>query len=204
MSTKGCLSTILTAFTRSFYGKNVSVSHKTRYICDLSFILRLEMEIKEKRVAVVTYVLKGDDGQVIQAAEKDNPFAFIHGVGQVLPAFDSALLGKVAGDLYAFSLSAEDGYGEYDLSRIESLDPQIFVEAPAEYIVIGATLPMEFNGHTVFGTITEIRPDAVVMDFNHPLAGKNLHFSGEVIEVRDASAEELSHGHVHGPGGHHH
>lgn len=162
------------------------------------------MEIQEKRVAVITYMLKGDDGSVIQEATKENPFAFIHGIGQVLPAFDAALLGKVQGDGYSFSLEAEQGYGNYDESRVEELDPQIFAEAPAEYIVVGATLPMEFNGHTVFGTITEIRNDAVVMDFNHPLAGKNLHFSGMVLEVRDASAEELSHGHVHGEGGHHH
>ncbi|MBL0017493.1 MAG: FKBP-type peptidyl-prolyl cis-trans isomerase [Bacteroidetes bacterium] len=162
------------------------------------------MKIQENRVAVVTYLLKGDDGLVIQEATTENPFAFIHGTGQVLPAFDTALLGKVAGDLYEFRLTSDEGYGHYDDSRIEELDPQIFAEAPAEYIVVGATLPMEFNGHTVFGTITEIRPDAVVMDFNHPLAGKSLNFSGIVIEVRDASAEELAHGHVHGPGGHHH
>jgi FKBP-type peptidyl-prolyl cis-trans isomerase SlyD len=162
------------------------------------------MEIQEKRVAVVTYLLKGDDGQVIQEATRENPFAFIHGLGQVLPAFDAALKGKIAGDTYEFRISADEGYGQYDDSRIEDLDPEIFAGAPPEYIVVGATLPMEFNGHTVFGTITEIRPDAVVMDFNHPLAGKNLHFSGIVIEVRDASPEELAHGHVHGPGGHHH
>lgn len=162
------------------------------------------MEIQEKTVAVVTYLLKGDDGVLIQEATRENPFAFIHGLGQVLPAFDAALQGKVAGDLYEFRLTAEEGYGEYDDSRVEELDPQIFAEAPPEYIVLGATLPMEFNGHTVFGTITEIRTDAVVMDFNHPLAGKNLHFSGVVIEVRNASEEELSHGHVHGEGGHHH
>lgn len=164
----------------------------------------IEMKIQENRVAVITYLLKGDDGSVIQEATKENPFAFITGIGQVLPAFDAALNGKGAGDSYAFQLSAEEGYGVYDDSRMEEIDPQVFAEAPAEYIVVGATLPMEFNGHTVFGTITAIRPDAVVMDFNHPLAGKNLHFSGVVIEVRDATAEELSHGHVHGPGGHHH
>lgn len=162
------------------------------------------MEIKEKMVAVITYALKGDDGSLIQEATTENPFAFIHGIGQVLPAFDSALLGKVVGDSYAFRLSAAEGYGEYDDSRIEELDPAIFAEAPREYIVIGSTLPMEFNGHTVFGTITEIRPDAVVMDFNHPLAGKSLNFSGAVLEVRPATEEELAHGHVHGPGGHHH
>lgn len=162
------------------------------------------MEIQEKRVAVITYTLKGDDGNVIQEATHENPFAFIHGIGQVLPAFDTALIGKLVGDSYSFQLTAEEGYGNYDDTRVEELDAAIFADAPAEYIVVGATLPMEFNGHTVFGTITEIKPQVVVMDFNHPLAGKNLHFSGEVLEVRAATAEELAHGHVHGPGGHHH
>lgn len=162
------------------------------------------MEIQEKRVAVITYELKGDDGNVIQTATEESPFAFIHGIGQVLPAFDQALLGKKMGDKYGFSLQAADAYGEYDPEQVESLDKTIFANAPAEYMRIGATLPMEYNGHTVFGTITEITPDAVMMDFNHPLAGKNLHFSGIVLEVRDATSEELAHGHVHGPGGHHH
>ena len=162
------------------------------------------MEIQEKKVAVVTYTLKGDDGAIIQEATTEKPFAFIHGIGQVLPAFDAALLGQVAGHKYQFDLDAEQGYGQYDDSRKENLDPAIFAEAPKEYIVKGATLPMEFNGQTVFGTIAEIKEDAIVMDFNHPLAGKNLHFSGEVLEVREATTEELEHGHVHGPGGHEH
>jgi FKBP-type peptidyl-prolyl cis-trans isomerase SlyD len=169
--------------------------------CHLS---HLKMEIQGKKVAVVTYILKDEDGSVLQEATKENPFAFIQGMGQVLPAFDAAIETKSAGDDYEFRIGAEEGYGEYDEGRIEDLDPRIFAEAPKEYIVVGANLPMEFNGHTVFGTITEIRQDAVVMDFNHPLAGKNLHFSGMVLEVRDATPEELAHGHVHGPGGHHH
>jgi FKBP-type peptidyl-prolyl cis-trans isomerase SlyD len=163
------------------------------------------MEIREQRVAVITYVLKGDDGQVIQAATEESPFAFIHGIGQVLPAFDEALLGKKMGDNYAFSLQAADAYGEYNPDQIETLDRGIFEGAPAEYMRVGATLPMEYNGHTVFGTITEITNEAVKMDFNHPLAGKNLHFAGIVLDVREATEVELAHGHVHdGPGGHQH
>lgn len=162
------------------------------------------MEIKEKNVAVVTYILKGDDGNVIQEATEENPFGFIHGTGQVLPAFDEELLGKKKGDTYAFSLEAKDAYGEYDANRKEQLDRKVFAEAPPEYMQIGSTLPMEFNGNTVFGTIIEITDEKVSMDFNHPLAGKNLAFSGTVIDVREATTEELAHGHVHGPGGHQH
>lgn len=162
------------------------------------------MEIKEKRVAVITYTLKDDEGQVIQEATEDSPFAFIHGIGQVLPAFDAALEGKRLGDQYGFSLTAAEGYGEYDADQIQSLDKSIFAEAPAEFMQIGATVPMQYDGHHIYGVITEIGDDTITMDFNHPLAGKNLHFSGIVLEVREASPEEIQHGHVHGKGGHHH
>lgn len=162
------------------------------------------MEIQEKRVATVTYTLKGDDGNIIQEATPEQPFAFIHGIGQVLPAFDSELLGKVKGDNYAFSLDSKDAYGPYDDNRIEKLDRAIFAEAPAEYMKVGVSLPMEFNGQTIFGAITALDDKEVTMDFNHPLAGKNLHFSGEVLEVREATDEEIAHGHAHGPGGQQH
>ncbi|MEM7036356.1 MAG: peptidylprolyl isomerase, partial [Bacteroidota bacterium] len=155
-----------------------------------------------KRVAIITYVLtNADTKEMIQVADEENPFAFIHGIGQVLPAFDANLEGKVKGDEYTFSLEAKDAYGEYNPQNIESLDLKIFAEAPPEYIQPGRTLPMEYNGNTVFGTITEVTDKEVKMDFNHPLAGKNLNFTGKVIEVREATEEELAHGHVHGPGG---
>ncbi|MEM0999837.1 MAG: peptidylprolyl isomerase [Bacteroidota bacterium] len=159
------------------------------------------MEIKKNHVAVITYVLKDADGELIQETSKEEPFAFIHGTGQVLPAFDTNLAGKVAGDTFEFGLEVQDAYGDYDPSRIEQLDAKIFAEAPPEYIKVGVSLPMEYNGHTVFGTIVEITDEAIKMDFNHPLAGKGLHFSGEVLDVRPATQEELAHGHAHGTGG---
>ncbi|HHG86261.1 MAG TPA: peptidylprolyl isomerase [Bacteroidetes bacterium] len=162
------------------------------------------MKIEEQCVASVTYTLKGDDGNIIQEATSEKPFAFIHGIGQVLPAFDTELLGKTKGEKYEFSLKSEDAYGPYDPQRMEKLDRSIFAEAPPEYIQKGASLPMELNGHTIFGVIVELDDQHITMDFNHPLAGQNLHFSGEIIEVRSATDEEIAHGHVHGPGGHEH
>lgn len=162
------------------------------------------MKIQKNHVAVITYILKEKDGDVIQETTPESPFAFIHGVGQVLPAFDTELEGKVAGDTFEFHLDADDAYGQYDGERIEELNAEVFAEAPAEYMKVGTSLPMEFNGHTVFGTIMEITDKVVKMDFNHPLAGKNLHFTGNILEVRVAEEEELAHGHVHGTGGHQH
>src|SRR5262245_27173340 len=126
------------------------------------------MEIKQKMVAVITYTLKDDDGTVIQAATEESPFAFIHGVGQVLPAFDAALLGKKMGDNYAFRLTAEEGYGVYNPEHVQELDAAIFEGAPAEYMYVGSTLPMDLGGQTVYGTISSITAEVVTMDFNHP------------------------------------
>jgi FKBP-type peptidyl-prolyl cis-trans isomerase SlyD len=162
------------------------------------------MQIQKDRVAVITYVLKDAEGELIQETTKEQPFAFIHESGQVLPAFDTNLAGKTAGDNFEFHLSSENAYGSYDPGRLQELPAQIFAEAPQEYMKVGVSLPMEVEGHTVFGTITEITDQTVKMDFNHPLAGKDLHFAGEILEVRDATKEELAHGHAHGPGGHQH
>ena len=155
-------------------------------------------------MAVITYTLKDDSGVVLQEATEDSPFAFIAGVGQVLPAFDSNLAGKRLGDSYEFHLSATDAYGEYDPEQVQGLDKAIFAGAPDELMQLGSTVPMQYDGHHVYGVITEISADTVTMDFNHPLAGKNLHFSGIVLEVREQTPEEIAHGHLHGPGGHHH
>lgn len=180
--------------------------HLTYLLCSFAASLShtYTMEIKEKMVAVITYTLKDDSGEVIQKATEETPFAFIHGVGQVLPAFDANLKGKRLGDAYEFNLLAGEAYGEYDPEQVQALDKAVFAGAPDEMMRVGETIPMQYDGHHVYGVITEINPETVTLDFNHPLAGKNLNFSGIVLEVREATAEEMAHGHVHGRGGHHH
>lgn len=169
------------------------------------------MEIQEKNVVTLTYTLVLDSGEVVDKATEEKPFAFIHGIGMTLPAFDSALKGKKLGDKFEFSLTPEEGYGVYNEGMIQNLDKAIFAEAPEGTLVLGKTLPMQVGDpnnpqgvQTVFGTIAEITDTKVKMDFNHPLAGKGLNFSGIILEVREATKSELDHGHVHGPGGHQH
>ncbi len=169
------------------------------------------MIVQEKHVVTLTYDLKTDNGDLVDQATSESPFAFIHGIGTTLPAFDAGLMGKSAGDTFEFSIDSENGYGEYDKQKIQDLDRNIFADAPEGTLVEGNTLPMQYNdpgnpsgAQTIFGTIAELTETAVKMDFNHPLAGQNLNFSGTIIEVREATNSELDHGHAHGPGGHEH
>ena len=168
------------------------------------------MTIEKNKVVVLTYRLSVG-GELIQETSKDEPFAFIHGIGQTLPAFDGHLENKGQGDAFEFTLTPETGYGAYNPQLIQDVATAAFEGAPEGTLTIGNTLPMQLmdernpgQSQTVFGTITEMNEEIVKMDFNHPLAGKTLDFSGEILEVRDATPTELEHGHVHGPGGHEH
>lgn len=169
------------------------------------------MTVQEKHVVTLTYNLKTDSGDLVDQATQESPFAFIHGIGTTLAAFDAGLLGKAAGDSFEFSIDSENGYGEYDAQKVQELDRGIFAEAPEGTLVKGNTLPMQYNDpsnpagiQTIYGTIAELKEEVVVMDFNHPLAGQNLNFTGTILEVREATNVELEHGHAHGPGGHEH
>ena len=163
------------------------------------------MQISNNAVVLLQYELRIASGEVVDAADEANPFAFIHGLGQTLPAFDEKLTGMSVGDEFSFQLSSEDAYGQANEADIVTIPKEMFGEMPEEELVIGAELPMQDGeGHQFYGTVKEIQPQFVVMDFNHPLVGQNLDFSGKVLAVRAATAEELDHGHAHGEGGHHH
>lgn len=163
------------------------------------------MKIGKHKVVSLTYELKLNDanGEMIQKVDKDRPFVYLFGVGGLLPLFEKNLEGKVEGDKFAFGLTADEGYGSISDEAIISLDKSIFeVEGKIdeEMLKIGNIIPMQNDqGQPLNGKVLEVKEDKVIMDFNHPLAGQNLHFSGEILEVRDASQEEISHGHAHGP-----
>ena len=165
------------------------------------------MQITPEKVVSVTYTLTLNNGAIAHEADQQRPILCIQGVGQTLPAFDDALHGLTAGDVFNFSLTAEQAYGMPNDSWIVEIPKNIFEgpEVPSDILELGAILPMQDqDGNPMDGKIVEIGDTVVKMDFNHPLAGEGLNFSGKIIEVRDASAEELDHGHVHGPGGHQH
>ena len=160
--------------------------------------------IAPNKVVSLSYTLMLNSGELADEATADQPLVFIHGIGQTLPAFDDQLDGLSVGDTLSFTLSAEDGYGESSANYVVEIPKNIFEgpDVPDDILEIGATLPMQDqDGNPMDGVVLEIGDDTVTMDFNHPLAGEALGFSGTVLDIREATQEELDHGHVHGEGG---
>lgn len=168
------------------------------------------MQITKNTVVSLSYVLKRDNakGEIIEETRAGDPLVFLYGNGQMLPKFEDHLSTLKTGDVFEFTLASADAYGEMDQDAIIDLEKSIFMidgKTDDELLAIGNVIPMrDDQGHTLQGTVVSVSDDSVRMDFNHPMAGNTLHFTGKVIDVREASAEELSHGHVHGAGGHHH
>jgi FKBP-type peptidyl-prolyl cis-trans isomerase SlyD len=165
------------------------------------------LPVAPNHVVSISYTLSLADGEVADFAEADAPLVFIHGIGQTLDAFDARLEGLNVGDGFSFKLPAEEGYGMHTDEWIVELPKSVFGgdDVPADLLQLGAMLPMQDqDGNPMDGEVIEFGAATVKMDFNHPLAGEALHFTGTILAVREATAEELDHGHVHGEGGHHH
>ena len=169
------------------------------------------MEITKNRMVTLTYDLRLDDqnGDMIEQATADRPLRFIYGAGQMLPKFESQLAGMKSGQSFEINLTKYDAYGEINDDAIVELPLQVFSvdgNFDEEMVKIGNTVPMMTgDGQRLNGIVLEVSDQAVKMDFNHPLAGEDLHFQGEVLEVREATDEEIaalfSHGCGCGSGG---
>lgn len=168
------------------------------------------MIIEKNKVVSLLYELRigNETGELVEKVDPAEPFAFLFGAGGLLPEFESNLKGKKRGDKFAFGIKSENAYGQFSFEAIVDIPKNAFMvngELATEMLQIGKVIPMrDEQGHALQGKVIGVEVDTVKMDFNHPMAGKDLHFTGEIVEVRNASADELSHGHVHGPGGHHH
>ena len=160
------------------------------------------MSIKQDSVVTMHYTLRDDDGQVIDSSTSGAPLSYLHGHGNLIPGLERQLQGKSAGDKLTVKVPPADGYGEYDGQLVQQVPRKALKSI--KNITVGMRLQAkgQHGSHAV--TVTEVAEDAVTLDANHPLAGKNLNFEVEITGVREATAEELSHGHVHGAGGHHH
>lgn len=168
------------------------------------------MKIAKNTVVSMTYTLTevDENGTMIQEVEKDKPFVFLYGSGFLLPKFEENIMGLEAGANYSFPLASDAAYGPNREDALLELDKKIFEidgKIDENILFVGNDIPMQNNdGQTVMGKVMEISDDKVKMDFNHPLAGIDLFFKGEIINVREATAEEIEHGHVHDPEGHDH
>lgn len=161
------------------------------------------MEITKDTVVTIDYRLHLGDGKYIEESDHDDPLVYLHGYEEIVPGLEKALDGKKAGDQVKATVSPEDGYGEYDPDAVEEVPREEF-PSDLELEAGGVVTATDEEGDEVEFTVKELKEKTVVVDFNHSLAGKTLHFEVTVREVRKATAEELEHGHAHGPDDHDH
>ena len=160
------------------------------------------MTIQENKVVSLVYQLRVDDkeGDIVETVEKEKPFVFLYGAGNLLPKFEEELSGLKTGDTFEFKIGADSAYGEASEEAILDLPRHIFEvdgKIDEEVIKVGNVVPMQDkDGNKFNGIILEMKDDAIKVDFNHPLAGDDLFFQGEVMEVRDANEDELKQGFV--------
>jgi FKBP-type peptidyl-prolyl cis-trans isomerase SlyD len=160
------------------------------------------MKISKDRVIALEYRLHLGDGKVVDQSEPGQPLSYMHGRGQIVPGLEGALEGMGIGEAKQVVVPPAQGYGEHDARGLQEV-PRTMFPANAE-LKPGMRLAAQTDGGEVIPIgIHEVKGDTVIVDLNHPLAGKTLHFDVTVRGVRDATAEELAHGHAHGPGGAH-
>lgn len=172
------------------------------------------MKIEKNRVVSLSYNLhvpesEGNGEELVEQTSPENPFVFLLGGGNLLEAFENNLIGKTTGEGFDFIIPAANAYGEYDADKLAEIPIEAF-QGPdgsidEEMVQPGNELPMVDNdGNRLLGIVDEVTPEFVRMDFNHPLSGNDLHFTGIILNVREATHDEIAHGHVHGPHGHQH
>lgn len=156
------------------------------------------MQITKNTVASIHYTLRDGDGNILDTSSGREPLTYLQGAGNLIAGMEEGLEGKQKGDKFKLKIAPEKGYGEKDDSLVQKVPRSAFGNQNIE-----KGMKFQTNqGHVV--TVTETGLESITVDANHPLAGVELHFDVEVTEVRNATSEEISHGHVHGPGGHHH
>lgn len=161
------------------------------------------MNIENDKVVSFSYQLLDVDGNVLEACDADHPELYLHGHNNTMPAIEAALLGKQAGDSISVTLAPAEGYGERDESRIARVPIKHLINPPKK-LRPGALVNINTEGGATPATVLKVGKFNVDLDINHPLAGQTVTFNINIIDVRDASEEEVAHGHAHGPGGHHH
>jgi len=160
------------------------------------------MQIANDKVVTINYTLRNDNKDILDSAQEGD-FAYLHGAQNIIPGLEKALDGKKIDDELTVSVPPEEGYGERNPDMTQVVPKEMF-GADGEIEVGQQFHAASPDGQEIVVTVVGVDDENITVDGNHPLAGITLHFEVKVIEVRDASAEELEHGHVHGPGGHHH
>ncbi|MDG1580175.1 peptidylprolyl isomerase [Pseudomonas sp. GOM6] len=161
------------------------------------------MQIAANKAVSIDYTLTNDAGEVIDSSAGGAPLVYLHGAGNIIVGLEKALVGKQVGDEVTVAIEPGEAYGEYSAELVATLNRSMF--EGVDQLEVG----MQFHASGPDGgmqivTIRDIDGDDVIVDGNHPLAGQRLNFQVKIVNVREASAEEVAHGHIHGEGGHHH
>ena len=161
------------------------------------------MQIKNNTAVSIHYTLTNDAGEVIDSSiESGEPLAYLHGTGSIISGLENALHGRNTGDKLNAHIPASDAYGLVFEDRVQVVSREMF--DGIDNIEVGMQFHADVSEGPGIVTVVAVDAENVTIDGNHPLAGMPLHFDIEVVDVRDASAEEIEHGHIHGAGGHHH
>lgn len=159
------------------------------------------MQVSNHKVVSIHYTLTNNDGKVLDSSAGHAPLSYIQGLGHLIPGMEEGLEGKVKGDKFTLNVAPEKGYGLRNEEMVQQVPLSAF---GGQDVKPGMEFEAGSEEQRFLVTITEVGPETVTVDGNHPLAGVQLNFDIEVMDVREATGEELSHGHVHGPGGHQH
>jgi len=159
------------------------------------------MQVTDNTAVSFHYTLTNNGGEQLDSSIGGEPLLYLHGAGNIIPGLEAALTGKRVGDKLSVTIPPEQAYGVLDENMTQLVSKKMFEGMDIE-------IGMQFHADVSYGsgviTITEINGDDVTIDGNHPLAGETLHFDVEVVDVREATADELAHGHIHGAGCDHH
>jgi len=167
------------------------------------YISGANMKVGKDKVVLMHYTLKNDAGDVIDSSDGADPLPFLQGHGNIIPGLESALEGSKVGDKLEVSIKPEEGYGVRIKDAIQEI-PSSALKGVDEVKVGMQLQSQDQDGNSFLVNVTKIEDDKITVDANHPLAGETLHFSVSIESIRKAEAEELSHGHVHTDGNHHH
>lgn len=160
------------------------------------------MKIEGNKVVSIDYTLKDDDGNIVDTSDGAEPLVYLHGASNIIPGLESELVGKAVGEELSVRVPPEQGYGVRDDAKKQAVPKAMFgdeeIKVGAQYHAAGP------DGQHLTVTVIDVGDEEITVDANHPLAGFHLNFDVKVVDIREATQEEIDHGHVHGPGGHNH
>ncbi|RLD27754.1 MAG: peptidylprolyl isomerase [Bacteroidetes bacterium] len=160
------------------------------------------MKIEKDKVVLMHYTLTDNEGDIIGSTKDDVPMAYMQGKGNIIPGLEVEMEGRNEGDKFKVHLPAENAYGKHNPELLHVVDRSVF--QGEDEIVIGLRVNVQTSNGDSIANVSAFDDKTITLDLNHPLADKDLTFDVEIVEIRDATETEIEHGHVHGPGGHHH